>query len=318
MKAIQMTLKFHAPQPWSEIKSFAAKHKGWVAVPFLGKNSARYLPIPRGSILVTRFNRETIKAGQVDPSEILKFIKRGVQVYNYGSLHSKVYVLGARLFVGSSNVSKTSQSLSEACIETTDKALVEDARSYIKGLCGDLITAEFAKSLIPLYPKENIWFFGAPSSNAKKKISNRSTVWIASVGNIDWDDEVVAADKKASVKAQKSISDKEKFKLDKTVWDSACKFSVGDMVSWRWFKGRGFEFECPVRIIHIENVKATGEKIIYAEKPKGARNISSSIVREKLTRINSTILYPSHGVRKISSEKVAVDFLKIWAQFRGD
>ena len=51
--------------------------------------------------------------------------------------------------MGSPNVSKTSQGLSEACIETTDLGLINDAKSYVKELCGDLITAEFAKSLIP-------------------------------------------------------------------------------------------------------------------------------------------------------------------------
>ena len=313
-----MTLQFHAPQPWPQIKQYAAKQKSWVAVPFLGKDSAKYLPIPKGSILVTRFNREAIKAGQVDPSEILKFIKRGVQVYNYGSLHAKVYVLGRRLFVGSSNVSKTSQGLSEACIETTDTKIINQAKAYIQELCGDLITAEFAKSLIPLYPKENSFIFGAPSSDIKKKASNRSSVWIATVGSIDWGDEALEVDKHASVKAKASITDQDKFKLDKTVWDTTCKFSIGDLVSWRWFKGRGFEFECPVRIIHVVDVRETGEKIIYAEKAKGARNISSTVVREKLSRVNSTILYASHGTRRIASENSAVGFLKLWPQFRGD
>ena len=313
-----MTLQFHAPQPWTQIQKYSAKQKSWVAVPFLGKDAAKFLPIPKGSILVTRFNRESIKAGQVDPSEVLKFIKRGVQVYNYGSLHSKVYVLGRRLFVGSSNVSKTSQGLSEACIETTDPKLIGDARLYVKGLCGDLITEEFVKSLISLYPKENSWFFGAPSLDAKKKISNRSSVWIATVGTIDWSDEVVAVDKVAAVKAKASISDQGKFKLDKTAWDRACKFAVGDLISWRWSKGRGFEFECHVRVIQIEDVKETGEKIIYAEKAKGARNISSVLVRKELNRVNTTILFKSHGAKKLASEKVAVDFLKLWSQFRGD
>lgn len=85
-----MTLKFHAPHPWPQIKKYAAKQKSWVAVPFLGKGSAIDLPITEGSVLVTRFNRESIKAGQVNPSEVLKLINRGVQVYNYSSLHAKV------------------------------------------------------------------------------------------------------------------------------------------------------------------------------------------------------------------------------------
>ena len=90
------------------------------------------------------------------------------------------------------------------------------------------------------------------------------------------------------------------------------------MISWRWSKGRGFEFECPVRVVRIEDVKETGEKIIYAEKAKRVRNISSVLVRKELSRVDTTILFRSHGAKKLASEKVAVEFLKLWPQFRGD
>lgn len=313
-----MTLKFHAPHPWPHIKKYAAKQKSWVAVPFLGKGSAIDLPITEGSVLVTRFNRESIKAGQVNPTEVLTLINRGIQVYNYASLHAKVYVLGRRLFVGSPNVSKTSQGLSEACIETTDLGLINDAKFFVKELCGDLITAEFAKSLIPLYKKEDSFFFGGSNLNQKKKKSNRSPVWIASVISADWSQEAMAVDKLAVVKAKELILDKKKFKLDKIFWDGSENVSVDDLISWRWSKGRGFEFQCPSRVILIEDIKETGEKLIYVEKIKGAKNISSTVVRKQLNRVNTTILFRTHGAKKIASEKRAVDFLKLWPQFRGD
>ncbi|WP_159077448.1 hypothetical protein [Polynucleobacter rarus] len=120
------------------------------------------------------------------------------------------------------------------------------------------------------------------------------------------------------MKANELILDKEKFKLDKIFWDGSENVSVDDLISWRWSKGRGFEFQCPSRVILIEDIKETGEKLIYVEKIKGAKNISSTVVRKQLNRINTTILFSAHGARKIASEQKAVDFLKLWAQFRGD
>jgi len=73
--------KFLTPQPLIEITKMALKQKSLVAVPFLGKDAANLLPIPSGSILVTRFIPSAVKAGQVSPLEIIKLLKRGVKVH---------------------------------------------------------------------------------------------------------------------------------------------------------------------------------------------------------------------------------------------
>lgn len=198
-----MTLKFHAPTPLNRISESASTGKAFVAVPFLGKNAAKYLPITSGSVLVTRFNGAAIKSGQVDPTEVIKFLKRGVHVYNYDTLHAKVYVLGKRGFVGSANVSRTSQLLSEACIETNDPGMLSQARKYVESLTGDLITPEYAKSLVKLYPKDGERSYGAiVGGKAKAAGPARSKLWVVPVSYTGWPEDVKAADRKAAKTVQ--------------------------------------------------------------------------------------------------------------------
>jgi hypothetical protein len=256
-------IKFHAPNPWIEIKKWAPKQKSLVAVPFLGKNAANLLPIISGSILVTRFNDETIKSGLVSPIEIIKFLKRGIKVHSWPDLHAKVYVFGKRAFVGSANVSKSSQSLSEACIETNDMQVVKEAREYIASLTSNLVTLEEAKSKLALYPKDGERLFGVKAS---KGIQRR--VWIVPLEiNVFYTDEQMDAMNRGVPIAKKKSLDTSKFKIDGFIHDDD-RLMVGDWIIQRFKYKSGFLFECPAKIIYLEPVGGSKSNFIFLDKPK--------------------------------------------------
>ena len=72
----------------------------YVAVPYLSGDATRRLNLQQGDILVTCFDDQNIKSGAVSPAEVLKYLRRGVEVHHCSDLHAKVYVSGRRAVVG--------------------------------------------------------------------------------------------------------------------------------------------------------------------------------------------------------------------------
>src|SRR6266567_7372820 len=106
-----MATEFISARIWPRLRRLAKtrRRRGYVAVPFLGTGAAKRLPLKRGDVLITKFDLATVRAGQVNPSEVVAFIKRGVEVHSVANLHAKVYVFGRVAFVGSANVSASSE-----------------------------------------------------------------------------------------------------------------------------------------------------------------------------------------------------------------
>jgi len=213
-----MTTTFHGPTPWPRIRELANGAKAHVAVPYLGKGAAALLPIAPGSVLVTRFTPDAVKSAQINPREVVKLIDRRVRVFSDNTLHAKVYVFAKRAIIGSANVSRHSGSLHEACIETTDSTVVRDARDFVKSLVSDLITPEYAKSLVDLYPKNGERFFGVPTGKASAKPQARSRVWVVPVYNEEWSLEAQRADRAGSIQAKAELKDASRGKLSKLHW----------------------------------------------------------------------------------------------------
>ena len=94
------------------------------------------LPLPKGSKLVVDASKAAVGSGQTNPSELLILLKKGVEIYSYAGLHAKVFVIGSQLFIGSTNVSGRSQErLQEAAFHTRERAIVGEARDFVKSLC---------------------------------------------------------------------------------------------------------------------------------------------------------------------------------------
>ncbi len=312
-----MASTFYAPFPWDEISPYADGKRGVVAVPYIGKGAKRILNLAERSVLVTAFTPDAVKAGQVDPREILAFIRRGVKVHSYDSLHAKVYVFGRTAFVGSANLSQRSKRVAEACIKTSEPSVVAAARAFVLDLMGDPVTPEQAKSLFDLYPKDGERLFGIPQNRkAEKTRSPRGRLWVQPVSSADFDEAQSEAKQKGTLEAKKKSSGDVRLKLDMSVMSSKAKVGRGDWIVWRWAKGRGYEFECPAKIIHLERVGKRNEVIVFAEKPKYTKNIGSPKVRNELESASEAFIYPRTGVRLVRSSEVDLKFRRLWSFFR--
>jgi len=125
--------EFLSARIWPRLRQLArtGRRRAYVAVPFLGRGAARRLPLRRGDVLITKFDLAAVRAGLVNPREVVAFIKRGVEVHSVANLHAKVYVFGRTAFVGSANVSASSEdSLIEAGCQVTSLDVVAECRAF--------------------------------------------------------------------------------------------------------------------------------------------------------------------------------------------
>lgn len=117
-RPVLMTPKLDTSGAWSRLRSLARTDQAFCAVPYFGTGASKQLPLKPGSCLVVRFDRSSVQSGQVNPKEIIRLIKRGVDVHACANLHAKVFVFGNTAIIGSTNVSTASEHhLIEACVE---------------------------------------------------------------------------------------------------------------------------------------------------------------------------------------------------------
>jgi hypothetical protein len=313
-----MTAKFLAPHPWPRIEALARRSVGLVAVPFLGKDAAKLLPLKRGSTLVTRLAERDVVLGLVDPREVIKFLGRGVIVHRCDNLHAKVYVFGKTAVIGSSNASQTSNRMLEACVETTDATVVTEARRFIEDLKVDEVGKAFAKSLIPLYPADRIGGSVA-GDDAKKRVNagtagsaQHSRMWIWPAEDSNYPNDVERADKRALPLAKLEMTNPSTLKLDSFFNEGNTRIDAkkGDRVVFRYGAGRSVEFEAPGRLIYVEPHPKGG--LYYFETPKNQRRRNLEQVRAALGDAVAAVLYKGHSYRLVRRAATAAAVAKMW------
>jgi hypothetical protein len=249
-----------------------------VAVPYFGSGATELLKLSKGSLLVLKFDKEAVGSGQVDPREVVKAIKKGVEVHYCSNLHAKIYVFGKTAVVGSSNVSKNSdRHLIEACVETTDKKIVASARRFILSLLGDQVGLEYAKQMLPLYhPPMRLQIAGQDRRKRKKPIPKHSDLWLVSLVEKAWQNVDYEQEEKGRLSAKRALKNRRTSELQNFQW-------LGRTIS-RYQKGQRI-IQCtktssgkvlvspPSRVVKIRRYTVKGEKraIIYLEAPKKFR-----------------------------------------------
>lgn len=310
-----MSTKFVSPSPLLEIQKLAKTSKGYAAVPYLGKGSSSLLPLTEGSFLVTCMDEASVRGARVDPSEVVKYIRRGVHVHNCKNLHAKVYVFGRKAVVGSANVSNNGLKLVEAAVISTDPEVVAHAKRFVQDLCVDEIGIEYAKSLVPLYPTE----FKGGGRGGKltgKAVAEHSKTWLFPSGEYDYPDVVKAYDKKMRPKIAKKIADPRKAKLDTFLIDGYVNggkdvIVEGDRIVERWSNGRGFDFYAPARVVHIKQIGE--DTFMYLECPRHLRKVASSTVRAKLGERSKQFVMSSAKMYWLVRSQLAVnEFVGLW------
>lgn len=149
-----MKTQFVTKGIWKSLTAAAksARKPSLVAVAYLGQGASKLLPLRAGSRLVVDASEGAVKSGQTHPADLRKLQKRGVVLYSYPSLHAKVYAFDGFAFVGSANASNRSSGiLTEAVIKTSDQAVVQSAKAFVRDLCRDELSPSRLDQLQKVY-----------------------------------------------------------------------------------------------------------------------------------------------------------------------
>jgi len=263
---------------WGRIRKLSeSAPSALVAAPYFGTGATTLVNLPPHSILVVKFDRETVGAGQVDPREIVKAIKKGVVVHACANLHAKVFIFGNTAVIGSSNVSRNSdRHLLEACVETTEKQVVANAKRFVRSLMGDKVGLEYAEGMIP--------FYRPPARDAKmptrakrrKKIPSHSGLWFVALVEGSWSDIDYEQEERGRPMAEKAMENRQASVLETFQWSgkTLARYTIGQRViqCTKTDDGRVL-VSPPSRIVRIQKYDVDGKEraIVYLEAPKKYR-----------------------------------------------
>lgn len=265
---------------WEEISKTATTAKNsWVAVAYFGTGGADLLPLKAGDVLVVDASDSSVRSGTTNPFELKKLFDRGIEIYSHMNLHSKVFLLGDTLLVGSTNVSINSKdNLFEAVLETKESLALEQAKKYILTLIHSPITKEEIKRLQSIY-KPPKWI-NAKGKEKKGEFSPRIYLMKIEERGFSPDHEIVLDHGRLESK-KKGITEEE---LEEYEWSGVPRFAVGD-IALDYYTDKNC-FEPPKRIVHIEYWEGTNKCFVFCKKSaKGKKKFGlklKSILGEKL------------------------------------
>ena len=311
-------LKLRSDDVWSRLRAVAASPRrgtACVAVSFIGGGATTRLPLRRGDTLVTRCDEAAVRAGLVDPRELLRYLKRGVDVHAVANLHAKVFVLGGIAFVGSANLSSMSEhGLVEAVSESNEPRFVRACRRFVESLRGSVIDQFTVEALIPHYrpPKIHV----PPSRTRKPRQAALSVVMLEPADLDDIDRSAVAASKRD---AEGRIEDPDAFRLDYFRWSGKLptRLRKGSMVlCCTEYGSRTTMVSPPARVVAIKRFRARrgARAIIYIAARK---RFPERPLKSIMKRIPEAAMIRRVSVfRPITDRALARKLLALWPAVR--
>lgn len=304
-----MASKFvHGDQVWKELRALAnGGTVGHVAVAYLGTGAFDRLPLPADSVLVVDASVGAVRSGQTNPNELAKYVRNDVKVYSHRGLHAKVYAFPNTAFIGSPNVSRSSEeTLLEAAIRTTDPKLVEAARRFVLDLRRGRLYPSDLKLLTNEYTPPKRCGGG---SRRPGKTRDEERLWVmSSETKPDW----TTAEKKALDRglpqAERSLTSRRRFEVDVLPWyrDDKLLSNIGrgHKVVEIHDTGRGSWVYSPAAVTNVERVVREGMSdgiMVFLERAKDSEPMRWSSFSRKLKSRGIDYIRPWSG-REITNE----------------
>jgi hypothetical protein len=249
-----------------------------VAVAYFGKGAAKLLPLKRGSTVIVDMGRGAVGSGQTKPQEILKLVNKGVDVHSAQNLHAKVFVVGNRAFIGSTNVSNRSASgLIEASLETGNRMVVASCREFINSLRGEFITPKYAKRMQKFYKPPKFGTPTSPSSKRKSPTPRHSPLWVVPLVRQDWDDKDYEEEKQGMPYAKRKLRSSQRYFVEDFRWNADAfldRLKEGDLLIQATDEGKKrVMVSPPARVIYIRRYKKerSNRAMIYVESARRVR-----------------------------------------------
>lgn len=295
--------------PWPRIISAARKGPADVAVAYVGQGAARLLPLRRGSRLVVDASEAAVRSGQTDPKELLKYLRRGVDVFSRPRLHAKVFAFGSVAFIGSTNVSHRSlEVLAEAAVELRGRQSVAQARRLVRDLATGPVGEEFLKKLARIYRPPRV--LGGKRRKAGRGIEPREaadgqSLWLVQLVTGNWSEEEYEAERAGKAVARRRL--RRGFHLDSFSYTRRARWPIDDQVMMVTSYGpRDVRVAPPGRVLRVEKVSGKKSHIVVLElPPKYKRKLA--VLRRRLPRATARrlkfggLVAPGHAeaIRKL-------------------
>lgn len=297
-------IKFLSDDIWSTIKTLAEKSKKTkIAVAYFGNRAANKLKLKRGDTLILAISLRNVKAGQINPYEVEKLYKKGVDIYNVENLHSKIFHFGNKVIVGSANISENSEErLIETGVLTNDSKVVDAASKFIEDHSIEKVEQDYLEVCKKNYKAPK--FFGAKN---KKATGNRLTkklskVWVLSTKSSNANDDI---SEKAEERLYKKITDSKNFTTEHITFPPSSKIireiKEGDILFEIFNQpGKAIVF-APKRAIGIAWNRPKTHKVLVVEERVKPKYKSWNVVKKELNK-QGVKMITNNSNREIISE----------------
>lgn len=292
-------MKFLTTNIWDRItQSVSEKKQNLVAVAYFGTGGAELMPLKKGDVLVVDASDAKVQSGSTNPAELRKLLDKGVKIFSHPNLHSKVYLLGNKLFIGSANVSINSkENLFEAVFKTSDPDAIKEAKKYILGLANFLIEKEELSRLEGIHGSVKL-------TNNKGKVQDGDfipKIYFMKIERRDF-----SPGHEPILKRGRKIANQTSLNgngLEEYEWIGVPKFIVGDVILD--FYAEDNLLEPPKRIVHLEFWEGTDKCFIFCKSSeKKEKKFSPAI--EKIFGAN-----PRQGFLSKEKSKKIMDYWKL-------
>lgn len=109
---------------------------------------------------------------------------------------------------------------------------------------------------------------------------------------------------------ERKIKRPKESQLREVLWQRKPLFAVGDWAIWRWKTPRGFDFECPSKIIAIHAIPKTNKFLVFADQPIDCVELTLAKLKSQMKGIASEAELVKGGL--VRNPDVAIKLLRAW------
>jgi len=258
---------------WETITQSVKKRlPNYVAVAYFGSDGANLLPLKKGDILVVDASDSSVKSGVTNPIELEKLKNKGVHIFSYPQLHSKIFVFGKTMFIGSANVSLNSkENLFEAVLMVNQES-IEEAKTYILGLAQFPLEEKELSRLKSIYKAPK--FHTNEGGQAIKFFANR--IYLASIEATGYSkgyEEPLKLGRKKIIEQGEQANECVAFE-----WSSVPKLKNGDVLIEYSIKDE--MVNAPRRVIHVQSWDVGNKYFVFCAPTNKRRKKSKEFLGE--------------------------------------
>lgn len=307
-------IQFLSNEIWSTIKRLAENSKRTkVAVAYFGTGGAGKLKLKKGDTLILAISLKNVKAGQVNPFEVEKLLKKGVFIYNMPNLHAKIFLFDRKVIVGSSNISENSETaLIESGILTDDIKVISHANKFIENNSIEKVEQDYLEVCKKIYNPPKFYGKKLAKTDSKKFKGQLSRLWVIGTKYKTVNNEISES---AEERFEKKITNKKKFTVEKITYPETARalkeISEGDIIIEIYTDNNKSIVYPPKRALGSVWNKSKTHKVLMVEERIDPKTTAWSILERNLIK-NEILFITKNSAREIKNEETKMVLLNFF------